>query len=353
MRGILPYLLYANDPAMLNSIGMAGLFLIFGLSLLLMTGRALFGGRRKGSGLFPSRPWRTVPWGLGDAILLLLLFILLPGLLYSILYCIPNESRPVFLRQASQEVVESAGQDATAVEALSDVADTESEGSDETVTSDETVARPAAPEPHPLTQLMVAEEAPVSRVFILTLCFVTAVIIAPLGEEFLFRVLLQGAVARFFGRRRSLGPALISIGLPALLFAVIHIRGADSRTATDTLVVSFCITILATLLVLLTAVLLLARDATRLDFGLGRWRDIPLDLLRGAVATLILFPTLIGTQLACSVLLPGYVTDPVPIFIFALMLGFLFWKTHRFAVVVGAHATLNLVGFLGTLMLSG
>ena len=63
-----------------------------------------------------------------------------------------------------------------------------------------------------------------------------AVIVAPLFEEFLFRVLLQGWLEAVWSRRRRKHPELRSaplswlpIVLPAVLFALMHLRSGKSR----------------------------------------------------------------------------------------------------------------------------
>lgn len=78
---------------------------------------------------------------------------------------------------------------------------------------------------HPVLKSLHAQ--PDSRMFIATA--VAALVAAPLFEEFLFRVLLQGWFERIEARRRVLrlglpgdGPAWWPIGLSAFLFAAMH-----------------------------------------------------------------------------------------------------------------------------------
>ena len=83
---------------------------------------------------------------------------------------------------------------------------------------------------HPVIRLWKSDPRVVTRLVLV----VTAAIVAPLVEEFLFRLLLQGWLEaadrrwrRRFRRLRSLVPGVLPVVTVAALFAAIHYRGSQ------------------------------------------------------------------------------------------------------------------------------
>jgi membrane protease YdiL (CAAX protease family) len=199
---------------------------------------------------------------------------------------------------------------------------------------------------HPLARL-VAEGNP----WVLLLCFVSAVIAAPLFEEFLFRVLLQGwleALERRWRRqmptlRRLVPRAFGPIMLASLLFAAMHFRVAGPPINTHSTVFLLAGSATVSLLTMIFAICLVRWRvrATAADLG---WaprkllRDIGLGL--GGLAAVI--APVYAMQITLGSWLPDYLApDPIPLFFLALVLGTLYFRTHRMAPSMAVHAALN------------
>ncbi len=139
---------------------------------------------------------------------------------------------------------------------------------------------------HPLAQLLKDKDPK-----ILLLCFLFGVVIAPIFEEFIFRLLFTGwlmSVERRFRKRwpayfRSRG--VLPILIPAAVFAALHFR-VESREIPETnLVLSMSIQAAVSLLTLICAIIwiterhgIAARD---LGWDKRKWRE---DMAAGAVA---------------------------------------------------------------------
>ncbi len=131
---------------------------------------------------------------------------------------------------------------------------------------------------HPVQMLLTKDSSP----SVLLLCFLTAVIVAPLAEEFLFRVVLQGwmeAVTMSYRRERE--GTLVS--------------GDSSGSIPDTI---------------------------------------------ASPPPLMVWP-LVLSSLAFALVHYGHGPDPIPLFFFALMLGYVYQKTHRIWPSLFVHACLN------------
>ena len=137
---------------------------------------------------------------------------------------------------------------------------------------------------HPV-QLLLSEN---SSPRVLLLCVLSAVVVAPLAEEFLFRVLLQGwmeAVAMRWRRERE--PDISPLG-----DAIEFTPQAFAPPAADSSV------------------------------GLMPW-------------------PIILSSLAFALVHWGHGPDPIPLFVLALLLGYLYQKTHRIWPSLVVHACLN------------
>jgi membrane protease YdiL (CAAX protease family) len=270
-------------------------------------------------------PRRAVPWGGGDVALVLVAYILLLG---AAVGCV----RGLLGKEISGEL-----------------------------------GRPAAGNlEHPIVQLMrealhggAARDG--GNAWILLLGFVAAVVIAPIVEEFFFRVLLQGwleARERRWRRRaapwlRRITPrAAAPVVLVALLFALMHVRAPTPLYHPQYLVGLVLGNQIAGLLTVALAVgwLRVRVGATAADFG---WepRKLAADLGLGLRAAAIVVPLVLAFQWAVGSLLTylrlsSAVPDPIPLFFFALVLGTLYYRTHRIAPSVVLHLSLNLTSVL-------
>ena len=182
----------------------------------------------------------------------------------------------------------------------------------------------------------------------LVLCLFAVVVLAPLAEEFFFRLLLQGYFEkvdrrlhrawRFSGLLLGLMPILLS----SLLFASLHAREPEAPIPVEQLIRLFAIDSLTKVLLVAGAILYLKalRGATWADLGIRFdtfWQDLRLAL---AAFLAVVVPIYI-LQEGLSRLLPNMVPDPVPLFFFALALGYLYFRTHRLMPAILLHLTFN------------
>lgn len=132
------------------------------------------------------------------------------------------------------------------------------------------------PSRHPVQLLLTKDASPQ----VVALCALSVVIVAPLTEEFVFRVLLQGwmeTIVLWWRSREQL--------LPAGELPIEHAPAASSPEL------------------------------------------MPLPILL--------------SSLAFALVHLGHGPDPIPLFVFALMLGYLYQKTHRIWPSLVVHACLN------------
>jgi membrane protease YdiL (CAAX protease family) len=180
-----------------------------------------------------------------------------------------------------------------------------------------------------------------------------AVIVAPIFEEFMFRVLLQGWLEARWSRRRRRHPALrrppwswLPVVLPAAIFAVIHVRLGRAPQSPQFLTAMFLGQIAASLATFGVAivVLRLGAGATAADLG---WqpRKLPGDAKLALVALLAAAPPLLLLQFDLHEALNWagmtIAPDPIPLFFLALVFGVLYQRTHRIAPSLFMHMAFN------------
>lgn len=187
--------------------------------------------------------------------------------------------------------------------------------------------------------------------WIFALCIVAVVIIAPVVEEFFFRLLLQGWLERAEVRRRKQMPSLrrllprgtVPILLSALIFARLHFRVAGPQLQQSFLAFLLVSNVVAGLLTVAFAVgwLYWHTGVTALDLGWDRrqlWSDVRLGLL----SFLAVAPPIYLLQYTLNQFLPNYLApDPFTLFFLALALGYLYFRTHRLLPAIVVHAALN------------
>jgi membrane protease YdiL (CAAX protease family) len=198
----------------------------------------------------------------------------------------------------------------------------------------------------------------------LTIAVVMAVIVAPLIEEFFFRVLLQGWLEALWSRRRRKHPELrtaplswLPIVLPAVLFALVHFRAGKAPLAPEYQAGLFLGQVVAVVLTFGLAIALLryAVGATAADLG---WRREKLrsDARLGLVALLAVIGPLLILQSALLGLVKlmgiDYAPDPIPLFFLALVFGALYHRTHRIAPSLVLHIAFNATSIM-LLLLGG
>lgn len=294
--------------------------------------------------IFPSRPQKPVPWDAGDATLIALVFFFLPGVVFGAFQTMPESAKPAFLRfSAPSFASEPSG---------------ETDASDVSADGDHRLKRE-----HPLTQLLFASYQNGPFGMVLFLSFLTGVVAAPIVEEFVFRVVIQGAVKRyFFGEETNGGGspprghdalrAVMVVVLPAILFAVIHARSArsvESAADLENLFWGIAATLVSLPLTLLFGVVWLRAVRGATAESLGWDKNYFVDFLRGLCAFGFFLPLMFLIQGTMSFFFPEAITDPVPIFALSIFLGLLFWRTSRIASPVGMHCGLNFFSFLAIL----
>lgn len=70
-----------------------------------------------------------------------------------------------------------------------------------------------------------------------------------------------------------------------------------------------------------------------------------LDFYRGVAVFAFIAPVVFGANAALRSLFPNAIVDPLPIFLFALAEGVVYWRIRRYATVVGMHVALNGTSF--------
>lgn len=190
---------------------------------------------------------------------------------------------------------------------------------------------------HPLTQfLQKRRESPV----FLWIALFSAVIAAPLAEEFFYRLILQGWVEKAAGPLRKIGP-VFAVLFVSILFAAVH-GGTRVERPVDFL---FC----ALLGVGIGHVLAVSFAWAYLRFLYGKsvlnflwssnaFRD---DVRRVGFAFLLAIPTVLGLNAWVQMCFPETVTDPVPIFLLSIILGTVFYRTGRVFPCIALHALFN------------
>ncbi len=175
--------------------------------------------------------------------------------------------------------------------------------------------------------------------------FLYAAILAPILEEFLFRLVLQGwfdaREREFFPRWRQNG--LLSMILVAILFSLIHYHAAGDFPEESTQKLQFIVsTISATLTILLGFFILhkklsLTWQEVGLDFS--HWQE---DLRLGILGFFAgAFPTYVIQKILTEPLKPYCSADFIALLPIAFVFGFLYWRTRRLLPSIVTHCCYN------------
>jgi len=281
------------------------------------------GGLRGFHVLFPPRRPRVVPWGISTIAPVLVIFLLIPSIPHWIITQIFPEPLD-FLQHGNVTIDNLADQ-------------------------------------HPLTILMQKSG---HHSLVILVCFLTAVIVAPLTEELVFRIVFQGGIQATL--RREFGQTVMAKWFPvvvtAVFFAGIHFRLPTQPEIDQHYIDQLfkgMISILIGRLIAVAAVIVFFRSYYRIrpsDIGLRDFRHIGRDALGALLLTPAVFiPVVIvnaavqklaKTQWAATHDISGSMIDPVPLFLFSLVIGTLYYRTQRFASVFFLHAFFNLFSFL-------
>lgn len=208
---------------------------------------------------------------------------------------------------------------------------------------------------HPLVVAVRSHPGP----GVILLAFFVAVLMAPVAEEFFFRLLLQGWLERLEGQwrhrmlaLRRLTPGLLPVAITSFAFAAPHFRLARTVVDPDTVLWPMTLNAVAQLVTMAIAVGLirLRTGATMEDFGVvpsAFRRDVGV----GVLAFVAMAAPVYTTQYALTFVLPEKVApDPITLLFFAAVLGFLYFRTHRIVPSVALHMALNVTSLTISLL---
>lgn len=231
---------------------------------------------------------------------------------------------------------------------------------------------------HPLARLLAAPPYP----WTIWICAAIALVVAPVLEELIFRVALQGWLEKLASRSpweaasspsspfacEWLAPPLGLRGLlpvvtSSLIFGVVHVNFAgESDLSLLDLHWGMVAHGLASLIAIpLALAILITSGGTGGDLGFRRlvWREeIPLSetstptliiqrqIWIGIAAFGVAAAPIYGIQFALRAILPEWIApDPFAIFFFAMALGYLYTRTRRVLPCIVTHVLLNAFSF--------
>ena len=218
---------------------------------------------------------------------------------------------------------------------------------------------------HPATVLMHNATDPGTFL----ICLLSAVLAAPLCEEFVFRLTFQGWLEQRLLRRRRHRPCAalpcpiaahgvcgvpigsVPVVMVAVMFAAIHFRSASPPIDKATLQVLMLGSALANLFTLAAGLCLLRLDAgaTLVDLGINPrklWADLKLGLLGLLAIAAVVYPLQATIVYLFQKAGLSVAADPIALFVFALMLGVLYLCTHRIGPSIIVHMGLNFTSLM-------
>lgn len=201
------------------------------------------------------------------------------------------------------------------------------------------------------TEHVVGQLIAEGNVWVLLLCALSAVIVAPVAEEFFFRVLLQGWLEALQHRwrrrlptlRRLLPNAAGPIVLTSIVFAMMHFRVGAPRIDARTVIYVLAGDCVARTLAMVFAIGMLRWriGATAADLGWTPRKTLP-DIELGIAAFLAIAVPVYAMQFGLRFLLPDSIApDPIPLFFFAVVLGIIYHRTHRLTPLIVLHGVFN------------
>lgn len=221
-------------------------------------------------------------------------------------------------------------------------AETNAETNANAKTNAETDASLSSKTAHPV--LVFLRENPSPKKYLFIICFTA--LLAPILEEFLFRLLLQGW---FDARERELfvrkkGNGWRSVFLTTIIFCLLHYRSAQNDFPTETMFwlqnsIYFCVSVFVLLscVWLLHGNLKLSLREIGLDFS--HWKnDVRLGVF---VFTAFATPSYLLLALVNPLLSPYCAGDFIALFPISLGFGLLYWRTRRLLPSVVAHSLFN------------
>lgn len=390
--------LYATDaPGSAEAVFL--LALVAALGLAGWIGARLLEQSRQGHHPFPYQPRRPVPWRARHILVVALIFLLAPQLVYLVGQAVglwPWLTQQLNLpAPPNNPPGTSPGQPSASKKPLASSTGQSSSAADRPVQAPRSPslrppAEPAPPAPsdqdlaHQVEQLLRQTNTwgVWAAVVVMTL------LVAPLVEEWLFRAVLQGwletlernflRTVRLAWRQKTLGQqtdrsagfslaprwqspkwlGVLPVVISSLLFASLHFRTAAPRPPADKLLQLFICQGLGNFLTLALAVafLKISCQAQLSDFGLS-CQTLPKQLAQGLLVYLVLIGPVYLLLLVSQILLWAFqadqlAPDPLPLFVLSLVLGILYFRTHRLLPCIVLHMAFNATGLAIFLLLS-
>ena len=192
---------------------------------------------------------------------------------------------------------------------------------------------------HPIIQL-IEQGKKTPMVFLIV--FTAAVIAAPLIEEFLFRMLMQGWLETKFKQLLIPGASGVAIVIVSSLFAAIHAKNhvvIDAQALLDGLVASsiFSLLVFTAGIVYLTQ----KRNVRVTDYLFGKEPFFRPGFFLGAGYCLLAILCCLALNAALTMIFPNTNVSPIPIFFLSLVLGVLYRRTQNLSYCIVFHACLN------------
>lgn len=309
---------------------------------------------------------RPVPWRGVDIAVLVVSYVILSG---SIIWIGQSGTSPEIAKTGKvvSDQPETASADKASTEETKGVAKKgvewtggNSEGKkDEPRTASSTELSSPEKRGHAIT--LVLHEASLGMI---AFCFFMAVIFAPFVEEIVFRMFLQGyfekldtrfrlhrrRLARYEGRIESqnsffkyLPWGVAPILIVSTVFAMMHFRMAAKTPPIESIRWQMTVHALSATIAVIFLLfwLRLVRGARLSDFGIVP-REIPRDILRGLVAFFAIAAPVYACQIAAASVIPkDFAPDPIPLFVFSIVLGTVWCRTHRLIPSIVMHMSLN------------
>ena len=338
---------------------------------------------------------RTPSLSLGLAFASLVLFLIVAPMLAEGVLFFLEDSFPKFEEETIAVDQESSQTTSPSADDLKTLVEPPDESSKTSQENDSIFAPDQVAKQHPLARLLIRSRATPYFGLVVGLFFMTVVCLAPLAEEFVFRAVLQGTTQQILdvdtpipdpnaptvpissselspdetkqfhamdktARRTRRVKVFIAILLPALLFAILHAGVPDDPKHPTPLAELFRSLVcdgLANLATFVVGIGILVGCAgiKFSDLGLPdatSLREIGRFLKSWCVGVILLLlgaPLILGINVFAERLFPDVIVAPIPIFVFAVYLGFVYYRSRKFATVLGMHMALNFISFV-TLM---
>jgi membrane protease YdiL (CAAX protease family) len=205
---------------------------------------------------------------------------------------------------------------------------------------------------HPVEQLIQkSTKAPI----VLLVAFLSGVVAAPLIEEFLFRLLLQGWLESKLLQFQVPCASGVAIVAVSFCFAVIHAGNPGDSNVQALFYVLLAFVILHLSIFVFGIIYLVRRRNIKLaDLLLGTERSFrpeffPKFFINAGYCLLVILFCL-GLTAVLDWNYPNTNTNPIPIFFFSLLLGTVYSRTRILSYCILLHACLNIISLIHVLL---